>query len=101
MKFKGDMAIIFYLCNSYTETAVRYVGLLYMIEVIAHSLKSYQNMEKMFKTMRSPRQWQVGWEGWVVWSWWWLRWSKAESSGTPTVVPTTVYCALYVFNKYL
>lgn len=40
------MAIIFYLCNSYTETAVRYVGLLYMIEVIAHSLKSYQNMEK-------------------------------------------------------
>ena len=66
MKFKGDMAIIFYLCNSYTETAVRCVGLLYLIEVIAHSLKSYQNMEKMFKTMRSPRQWQVGWEGWVV-----------------------------------
>jgi len=40
------MAIIFYLCNSYSETAVRYVGLLYMIHVIAHSLKSYQHMEK-------------------------------------------------------
>lgn len=25
--------------------AVRYAGLLYMIEVVAHSLKSYQNME--------------------------------------------------------
>lgn len=60
------MAIIFYLYNSYTETAVRYVGLLYMIEVTAHSLKSYQNMEKMLKTMRSPRQRRAGRKGWVV-----------------------------------